>query len=301
MAIKTTVVNINGVLTTLTYNATTKKYEGTITAPSTSSFTKNGKYYPVTITATDEAGNVTSANDTHATLGASLRLVVKEKVAPVSTITAPQNNGIIRSLRPTITWTITDNDSGVNPNGIALSFGGNKITTGITKTAITGGYSCSYIPITDLEQGINTVTVFGYDNDNNLAVEKSVTFTCDTTSPTLIITAPTNALLTKTATITCSGTATDAISNPCSVTVKHNSGTATSVPMTEAGAWSKVLTLIEGLNTIVFTATDSVGNISTITRTVTLDTVAPVIKSVSITPNPVDAGKTFVISIDATD
>lgn len=48
-------------------------------------------------------------------------------------------------------------------------------------------------------------------------------------------------------------------------------------------------------------ATDEAGNTTTITRTVTLDTTAPVIKSVTLTPNPVDAGKTFIISVEVTD
>lgn len=48
-------------------------------------------------------------------------------------------------------------------------------------------------------------------------------------------------------------------------------------------------------------ATDGAGKATTITRTVTLDTTAPVIKSVTLTPNPVDAGKTFIISVEVTD
>lgn len=38
-----------------------------------------------------------------------------------------------------------------------------------------------------------------------------------------------------------------------------------------------------------------------VVRNVTLDTAAPVIKSISITPNPVDCGKTFIISVEITD
>lgn len=83
MAVKTVQAVINGVTTTLTYNSTSKKYEATITAPATSSYNNNdGHYFPVTIKATDEAGNVTTKNDTDATLGSSLQLRVKEKTAP---------------------------------------------------------------------------------------------------------------------------------------------------------------------------------------------------------------------------
>ena len=45
------------------------------------------------------------------------------------------------------------------------------------------------------------------------------------------------------------------------------------------------------------TATDAAGKASSVTRSVTLDTSVPVIQSAAITPNPVDAGATMVISV----
>lgn len=62
-----------------------------------------------------------------------------------------------------------------------------------------------------------------------------------------------------------------------------------------------VQTLAAGTNTITVVAKDGAGKTTTVTRTVTLDTAAPVIKSVTLTPNPVDAGKTFIISVEVTD
>ena len=44
MAVKAEQVVINGQTHTLTYNAKTKKYEATITAPSTSTYNQNGHY-----------------------------------------------------------------------------------------------------------------------------------------------------------------------------------------------------------------------------------------------------------------
>ena len=65
MAVTKVQAVINGQTTTLTYNSGTGKYEATITAPSKSSYTVNdGHYYPVTIKATDDAGNVTTVDDT---------------------------------------------------------------------------------------------------------------------------------------------------------------------------------------------------------------------------------------------
>lgn len=302
MAVKTVQAIINGVTTTLTYNSGTGKYEATVTAPSTSSYNNNdGHYYPVTVKATDEAGNVTTKNDTDVTLGNSLKLKVKEKVAPVITITSPTASARLTNNKPQIAFTVTDADSGVNPDTIKITIGTTDITTGISKTASGKGFTCTYIPTTALADGSNTVKVNASDYDGNAASQKSVTFIIDTVPPTLSVTAPANGLVTNQAALTVTGSTNDATSSPCTVMVKLNAGTAQAVTVNADGTFSKALTLVSGNNTIVVTSTDSAGKSSTVTRTVALDTVAPTIKSVTITPNPVDAGKTYVISVEVTD
>lgn len=303
MAVKTVQAIINGATTTLTYNSSTDKWEATVTAPSTSSYNNNdGHYYPVTIKATDEAGNVTTKNDTDTTLGNSLKLKVKEKTAPVITITYPSASALITNNKPAIAWKVTDNDSGVNSGSIKITIdSGTAITAGITKTAITGGYQCSYTPTTALADGGHTIKIDASDNDGNAASQKSVTFKIDTVPPTLNVTAPAAGLITNKAACTVTGTTNDITSSPVTVTVKLNSGTAENVPVGADGSFSKALTLAAGSNTITVVATDSAGKSTTVTRTVTLDTVAPTIKAVTLTPNPVDAGKTYVISVEVTD
>lgn len=302
MAVKTVQAIINGVTTTLTLNSGTGKYEATVTAPSTSSWGENdGHYYPVTIKATDDAGNVTTKDDTDPTLGASLKLKVKEKVAPAITITAPTASARLTNNKPQIAFTVTDADSGVDSDTIKITIGTTVITTGITKTATANGYSCTYTPTTVLPDGSNTVKVDAADNDGNKAAQKTVTFTIDTVPPVLSVTAPVNNLVTNKAACTVTGTTNDATSSPCTVTVKLNSGAAQAVTVNADGTFSKALTLVAGVNTITVVSTDSAGKSSTVTRTVTLDTGAPVIHAVTITPNPVDAGKTFVISVEVTD
>lgn len=304
MAVKTVQAIINGVTTTLTYNSSTSKWEATITAPSTSSYNNNdGHYYPVTIKATDEAGNVTTKNDTDATLGAALKLKVKEKTAPVITITYPTASALIINNKPTIKWKVTDADSGVNPDTIGITIdSGSKVTGSvITKTVITGGYECTYTPTAALADGSHTIKIDASDYDGNTAAQKSVTFKIDTVPPTLSVTAPVNDLITNKAACTVTGTTNDATSSPVTVTVKLNGGTAETVTVNDNGSFSKALTLAAGSNTITVVATDSAGKSTTVTRTVTLDTTAPTIKAVTITPNPVDAGKTYVISVEVTD
>lgn len=303
MSVKTVQAIINGVTTTLTLNSATGKYEATIAAPSTSSYNNNdGHYYPVIIKATDDAGNTTTVDDTDSTLGSSLRLQVKEKVAPTITITAPTASALLTNNKPAIKWTVTDEDSGVNPDTIGITIdSGSKITADIVKTAITGGYECTYTPTTALADGSHTIKIDASDNDGNAATQKSVIFKIDTVPPTLSVTAPANNLTTNKAACTVTGTTNDATSSPVTVTVKLNSGTAEAVTVNADGSFSKALTLAAGVNTITVVATDSAGKSTTVTRTVTLDTGAPVIHSVTINPNPVDCGKTYIISVEVTD
>lgn len=297
MAIKTVQAIINGQTTSLNYNESTGKYEAIITAPSKSSFNLDGGYYPVTVKATDTANNTTTKDATDGTLGTSLRLVVKEKVAPVLSFTYPSSGAYLANNKPTFKWKVTDADSGVNSGTIAITIdSGSKITSGITKTAVTGGYECSYTPTTALGDGSHTIKIDATDNDGNAATTKSLTFKVDTVPPTLNLTSPANNLVTNNKTLTVSGTTNDATSSP--VTVKVN-GTAVTVGTN--GAFSTTVTLTEGTNTITVVATDTAGKSSTVTRTVTLDTKAPTIKSVTLTPNPADAGKTFVITVEVTD
>ena len=302
MAVSTVKAIIKGTEYTLTYNGTSGKYEATVTAPSTSSYNQSGHYYNVQVKATDTAGNVTTKDATDATLGNSLRLTVKEHVAPVNTITAPTASALIINNKPAIAWNVTDLDSGVNPNTIQLTIDSTVITSAsITMTAITNGYSCSYTPETALTDGIHTIKVDASDNDGNAAAQKSVSFTVDTVSPTLSVTSPTAGLVRNNSACTVNGTTNDVTSSPVTVTVKLNSGTAETVAVNGDGTFTKELTLVAGTNTITVVATDGAGKTTTVTRTVTLDTTPPTISAVMFTPNPVDAGATYVIAVTVTD
>lgn len=302
MAVKQVRVKVNGTWYTATLNSSTGKYEVSVTAPSKSSYTLDGHYYPVTVEATDTAGNSTTKDDTDSALGSSLRLQVKEKVAPVITVTSPTASQMLTNNKPKFTWEVTDDDSGVNPDTIGIIIdSGSKITSGITKTAITGGYQCTYTPSSALADGNHTIKFDASDNDGNAATQKSVTFKVDTVPPTLSVTAPTEGLVTNKSACTVSGSTNDETSSPVTVTVKLNSGSAENVTVNADGTFSKALTLAQGTNTIVITARDAAGKTTSITRTVVLNTVAPTIKSVTINPNPVDCGKTYIISIEVTD
>lgn len=295
MAIKSVKAIVNGTTTTLTYNSTTKKYEATLTAPAKSSYSQTGHYYGVQIIAQDEAGNSTTVDSSDATLGSKLRLTVKEKTAPVITISSPTASQLLTTNQPTISFTVTDNDSGVNPDTIELLIDGSEIS-GITKTKATSGYSCSYKPSTALSDGSHTVVVKASDYDGNAATQKSVSFKIDTVPPELSVTSPADKLITNKSSVSVAGTTNDATSSPVTLTVNGEN-----VTVYDDGTFSTTVALEDGENTITVTATDGAGRTTTVTRTVTLDTKAPVISDVSLSPNPADVGATYVISVSVTD
>ena len=299
--VKTVQAIINGQTYNLNFDDLSGKWQTTITAPSKSSYTQDEHYYPVQIKATDDAENVTEKDDTDSVLGESLRLKVVEKNPPQISVTSPTNGAHINSSTPQIQWTVTDDDSGVNPDTISLTIDSvTTITTEIQKSPTEGGYTCTYTP-SSLDDGTHVLNFNAQDYDENSAEVKTVTFTVDTVPPVLTLTSPAENIVTNNDQCIVSGTTNDVTSNPVTLTIKLNNGEPQEVNVEDGGTFSHTVTLTEGVNTIVVTATDSSGKSTEITRTVTLSTSAPVITNVSIAPNPVDAGKTFIISVTVTD
>ena len=296
MAISTVRAQINGTWYTLTAGSN-NTYTATITAPGSTSFTKTGGYYDVTIEATNTAGTVTTQN---ASGLASLKLVVKEKVAPVITILSPTSGAAVINNKQPVAFTIVDEagGSGINLSSLVVKQDSTAVASStIVSTAITNGYSVTYTPATALSDGSHTVTITVSDNDGNAATAKSTTYKVDTVPPTLNITAPANGLVTNAASLVVRGTTNDTSSSPVTVKITLAGTDQGTVTVGTDGSFSKTLTLANGTNTIVITATDAAGKASSVTRTVTLDTSKPVVKSATITPNPVDAGASMVISV----
>lgn len=288
MAIKSVVATINGVQTTLTYDSATGLYKGTLTAPGSTSYNQTGGYYPVTVKVTNTAG--TSVTDT------SAKLVVKETVKPVITISSPTSGAYVTNNKQPVVFTITDEagGSGLKESSLVVKLDGTAVASStLTKTAITNGYSVTYTPASALADGSHTITVDVSDNDGNAAVQKSTTFKVDTVAPTLSVTTPTNNLETNNASLVVSGTTNDATSSPVTVTVNGSAATVNA----STGAWSKTITLTEGSNSIKIVAKDSAGKTTTVTRTVVLDTSVPQISEITLSPNPATTGATMTITL----
>ena len=297
MAIKTVRAQINGQWHTLTLNPSNGRYEAEITAPSVTSYNQPNHYYNVTVEATNDAGTTVSASGTTIP---GLQLQVRERIKPVVTITSPSNGARITNNKQPVLFTATDetNGSGVDLSSLVVKLDDVPVPSEqISKSAITNGYSFTYTPAEALSDGSHTVTVDISDHDGNTADQKTTTFIVDTVAPTLNVTAPTEGYITNTAELTVVGTTNDATSSPVTVKIALNSADQGAVTVNTGGAFSKQITLAEGANVIVITATDAAGKSTSITRNVTLDTSQPVITSATITPNPVDAGKTMLISV----
>lgn len=284
---------INGTEYTLTYNNSTGAYEASITAPTTTSWHQEDHVYPISVVAVDTAGNSATIDATDSTYGDALKLRVKEKVKPAVVFKSPTAGAGLANAAPAITVQLTDSGAGVDLSTFWMKVdGGTAITADkCAQSAITGGYQLTYTP-SGLTDGGHTVTAAVSDYDDNVSETASVTFTVDTVPPTLEVTAPANNIFTNVASCIVSGMTNDVTSSPVRLTVNGEE-----VDVAANGAFSTTITLKEGVNTITIVATDGVGKVTTVTRTVTLDTGVPEFTAVTVTPNPVNCGATYTISV----
>lgn len=297
MAIASVRAQINGTWHTLTYDSASGTWKATITAPGATSFNQSDGYYNVVVEAANEAGTTATADGT--TLS-GLQLVVKERVAPVITILSPTSGAVVTNNKQPVVFNVVDESggSGVDRSSIVVLLDGNAVASStLAVTAISNGFSVTYTPASALGDGEHTVAINASDNDGNAATAKSTTFKIDTVPPTLNITAPAEGLITASASLTVKGTTNDATSSPVVITITLNGADQGSVTVGSDGSFSKTITLAEGDNEIIITATDSAGKASSVTRNVTLDSSVPKVVSAAITPNPVDAGATMIISV----
>lgn len=300
MAIQTVRAQVNGQWYTLTLQAN-GKYEAQITAPGATSHNQPGGYYNVTVEASNTAGTSVTAD---ASTLEGLKLYVKETVAPVITILSPSIGAYVTNNRQPVVFTITDESggSGVDLDSVVVKRDGSTVSASeITHSAISNGYSFTYTPGSALGDGSHTITVNASDNDGNAATQKTTAFTVDTVPPTLNVTSPTEGQIVSSAALNVSGTTNDTTSSPVTIKISLNGADQGNVTVGGNGSFTKTVTLAEGANVIVVTATDSAGKTSSVTRNVTLDTSIPHIVSATITPNPVDVGQTMLISVEVSE
>lgn len=303
MAITQVRVKINGTWTNLSKDSATGKWSGSITAPSATSYHLSGGYYPVTVEATNDAGTVKTWETTDTAWGHLLQLAVKETIKPVCTIVSPSNGAYITSNKQAITFRVTDEagGSGVTLDSVMLKIDGNAYSynsVGMTYEEITNGWQFVYTPQQALADGAHTITLTGADNDGNQADTVTAKITVDTVPPSLTVSEPAAGLITNNPALTISGVTNDATSSPVTVAVTLNNQNQGSASVGSDGSFAKTVTLAEGTNTIVVTATDAAGKSTSVTRTVKLDTSIPEITTMTLAPNPVDTSGSITITLE---
>ncbi len=184
----------------------------------------------------------------------TVRVTATDTTKPLLTITAPAPSTVTRNTSIDVTGTVqASTPVTVTVNGVAAT-----VTNNTTYTAT--------VPLPT--EGSTTLTVSAVAG--GAQVDSTRTVIRDTGAPALALTSPANALVTRTPTVTVSGTAVDATA----VTVNTNG-----IPWTvgAGGAFSGSFTLADGANVLTTTATDAAGNTGSLVRTVTLDSVPPVL------------------------
>ena len=309
MSINLVKVFVNGSWVNLTLNSSTGKYEGTLGAPDITSYNINsGHYYPIKVEAIDLAGNKTVKTDADSTLGEKLKLFVKEVTKPTITVTSPASGAYLNSNVPEISFQLRDEvyGSGIKISSLSIKvddvYTFDNTSSGTTVTSVSGGYDVKFVAPYGLSDGEHTITFNVDDNDGNSANQVTRSFTIDTVPPTLTINYPAEGTTYQNkATINVEGITNDVTSSPVTISIKLNNSSDLTVTPDGYGYFSKSLTLVEGDNTIVVTATDKAGKTSSVTRTVILDTLAPTINNVTIAPNPVNVGQSYTITVEVTD
>ena len=304
---------MNGITSTLTYNSTSGKWEGSLTAPpATSGMNHGGQgpgvganatngYYPVTIRATDDAGNVTEET-VSGSFANALKLYVKETTAPVGAIQYPSAGANIgNNSQPTIRFTFTDTGSGIDPSSVSIKVDGTSQAPSTSSFSADGTVlTCTFTPSTALVDGLHTIAINGSDYDGNAAAEVSSTFKVDTTPPTLNISAPVDNLLTNLASVSVVGVTNDENSSPVTLTIECN-GTTYTPSIGVDGSFSQAVALTEGSNVITITAVDTSGLRTAVTRTVRCDVTPPTISSITLTPNPTETSTSYTIVVEVSD
>ncbi len=199
--------------------------------------------HTVDIRVTDGAGH-------QATAGVEFTVDVS---APVVMITSPADDALLSTNSVTVEWTVSD--SGATVEG-SLDGGAWLPATGTSAT------------FTDLSDGEHTVTVRATDGASNEG-EDSVTFTVDTTPPTVSITAPEEDAIIDSSSVVITWTATDAVTTERSV----DGGTWEAV----TGTSVTISPLADGEHTVEIRVTDEADNQASAIVTFTVDTDAPAV------------------------
>lgn len=175
-----------------------------LTAPNALTFTPsaplmNNTLYTVTVNgAVSFGGNVQTSAFTST-------FVSPETATPVLQLSSPLNGSYVNSATPTISISLSDQLTGINPATAVMTLDGQVVTPSVNSSAIT------FTPTTALASGSHTVTA-SVQNNAGVVGMLSATFIVDTTPPSVATLTGITAGQTLKGQISIAASATDAIS-----------------------------------------------------------------------------------------
>ena len=164
---------------------------------------------------------------------------------PSITVTYPSNNSFVGQENITVTWSATDDLSGVDFYEVRIDDGG-WVKTGLTSSAT----------FTSLSEGVHIVEIKAFDKAGNNDTVR-VVFSVDLTPPEFTSIMPSNGTYINTTSLELSWRARDSLSGVNSYAIKVDDGNWTKVFLNTT--W-RVENLTEGHHKIYIKAIDNVGN-----------------------------------------
>ena len=232
----------------------------------------NGTAYTFTVTATNAIGTSTASAVSNSVTPNLLTPVIGAPSVTMAKSGATVSYTVTYTGAETVTLAASNvivNKTGTATGTVAVSGTGLTERT-VTISDLTGSGTLGIsIPAGSATAGGGAITA--------TPSSASATFTVDNTAPALTVDTLTNGAKTSKDTLSITGSATDA-NDVATLTVN-----GTAAPLTD-GAFNTAVTLNPGVNTIEVVATDTAGNQTTDSRSVTYDPVAPVVTFVAPTP-----------------
>jgi hypothetical protein len=218
------------------------------TAPTSYSVVGNAATVTLYAWAKDTAGNVSTG---------FTKTVTINSAAPALNMSTLADHTTTKNVTLNVAGTVNAGDAGLK-----------SLTVNGTAATVAGDGSFS-VAVT-LVDGANTITTVATNNFNVTSTDTR-TITLDRVAPGVTVASPADNSATAKSVLVVSGTVDDPTAL---VSVKVNNGSASSALM-DGTNFSLTLNLASGLNTIEITATDLVGNTSSVKRSITYDASAP--------------------------
>jgi VCBS repeat-containing protein len=273
----TVVVNVNGTDYTATNNG-----DGTWTLADNTLPSLPEANYPITVTATDSAGNV--GTDTGSL---SIDLTPPSTTTTVFSIDAITADNVLNSTEAgaatvTLTGVLTGIPADASSTVVTVTVNGNDYTATVDTVAGTWSVDVSGSDLAnDNDLTVDANVSFTDVAGNSSSVNDSQSYTVDTTAPVVTLTD----LSTNDQTPALSGT----IDDPTATVVVNVNGTDYTATNNGDGTWTladNTLPLLAiAAYPVTVTATDTAGNIGTDTGTLTIDVTAPTVTFDDLTTN----------------